>query len=625
MYETNLDGALQLGDVGVYSALMQNRYGSLEREIAFELSLNGPTSITDLCHLVLNDLSARGEPGKRKAHNQSHESQSAEVGTGNGNQVSERICKAIHELARDGVVKLANQSHFRSPEDNRTEALREFPPRGLLDKALKKEEQIKFNDEIQRKLEAWRQGTKEPKGPWEDFKIGSKRQFDDAIHEPPQKKRKTGQRTTNYTLDKRTNSHRTQDDSMHNDPNLGTLPDDRKFQLNHDKLRFLQRNDIIIAVAHQTLGPASAKILKAVLRKAERSTRYSMTANTQRHVNGDTGDDSDDEDVGMPKNVRRIPTRDILEMFPDPSPLQKTIAPVGPEEIRVAQTDHRKKHRRKGDAINVDMVEVNGPVSSDESDESEIRADNISNVDEDTGLSSDQEDSDNGELDPANPPKPYAGSPIYHHLLLLSQATPTFLSRHAATKTTPESFSIPFTSINAHLRTTTVLATANARFGTTATRLIRILQQKGRLDEKTISSLALLRQKDVRSILAFLQKEQFLELCELPRDAQRSASKSFWLWWWDETRVANRVIEDSYKTMANLIKRMKVEREDIYELLKKSEREDVQGNEDKYLNDKERQELKEWRDMEERIWGEVARLSETVSTLKPPEHGTLAF
>ena len=624
MYETNLDRALRLGDIGVYSALMQNRYGSLEREIAFELSSNGPTSITDLCHFVLNNLSVRGEPEKKKAHNQSHESQSTAGGTGIENPVSEKICKAVHELAKDGIVKLTNQSHFRSPEDNRTEALREFPPRGLLDKALKKEEQIKFNDGIQRKLEAWRQGIQEPRGPWEDLKISFKRQGDDAIHEPPQKKRKTGQRKTNYTSDTGTNTQRTQDDSRHDDHDLGTIPDDRKFQLNHDKLRFLQRNDVIIAVAQQTVGPASAKILKVVLRKVERSEQHSMTANTQRNVNGGTGD-SDDEDVGMPRNVKKIPIRDILEMFPDPSSLQTTIAPMGPEEIRVAQTDHRKKHRRKGDAKDVETVEVNGTVSSDETDESDTRAENIFNVDEDTVLSSDQKDSDNDELDPANSPKPYAGSPIYHHLLLLSQATPTFLNRHAATNTTPESFSIPFTSINAYLRTTTALATANARFGTTATRLIRILQQKGRLDEKTISSLALLRQKDVRSILAFLQKEQFLELCELPRDAQRSASKSFWLWWWDETRVANRVIEDCYKTMANLIKRMKVEREDIHELLKKSEREDVQGNEDKYLNGKERQELKEWRDKEERIWGEMARLSETVSILKPPERGTLTF
>ena len=622
MYETNFDGALRLGDVGVYSALMQTRYGSLEREIAFELSLNGPTSITDLCHLVLNNLSVRGEQGKRKVYNQSHESQSAEVGTGSGNPVSEKICKAVDELARDGVVRLANQSHFRSPEDNRTEALREFPPRGLLDKALKKEEQIRFNDGIQRKLEAWRQGIQEPRGPWEDFKIGSKRQLDDAIHEPPQKKRKTGQRTPNYTLSKRTNSHHTQDDSLQNEPMLGSLLDDRKFQLNHDKLRFLQRNDIIIGVAHQTLGAASAKILKAVLRKAERSTRDSMIANTQRNINGNAGDESANEDVVMPKDARKIPIREILDLFPDPSSLQDAIAPMGAEEIRVAQIDHRKKHRRKGDAENVETVEVNGTVSPDESVESDTRAENVSNLDQDTGLSSDQEESDDDELDTTSPPKPYAGSPIYHHLLLLSQATPSFLNCHAATKTTPESFSIPFTSINAYLRTTTVLATANARFGITATRLIRILQQKGRLDEKTISSLALLRQKDVRSILAFLQKEQFLELCELPRDAQRSASKSFWLWWWDETRVANRVIEDCYKSMANLIKRMKLEREDIHELLKKSEREDVQGNEDKYLSDKERQELKEWRDKEERIWGEVARMSETVSILKPPEHGT---
>ena len=312
----------------------------------------------------------------------------------------------------------------------------------------------------------------------------------------------------------------------------------------------------------------------------------------------------------------KISTTDLIELFPDISEFEATFGPADPKEVDLVQKDHRKKHRRRNATDDADEAEVDGIASSDESDSSDSKADKFSNVEVGSDAESNPDDSNEDYFESPPPPQLHINSPIYHHLLLLSQTKPPLLQHCPATRTTPESFYIPFASISAHLRSSTILNTASSRYGSTATRLIRILQQKGRLDEKTITSLALLPQKTVRSLLSILQKEQFLELCEIPRDAQRSANRSVWLWWWDETRVAGRLLEDCYKTMGNLIKRARVEREEIDGVIKKSEREDVVGKEDRFLSEAERQVLKEWRETEERIWGEVGRLGGMVSVLK---------
>ena len=380
--------------------------------------------------------------------------------------------------------------------------------------------------------------------------------------------------------------------------------------MNRDKLEVLQRNDEMLLLAERMLGPSTCRVFKAVLRKTEPSTSDCRTSGARQ------GKDEEDDDTKDLEGIVKISTTDIIELFPDTSHFEATIGPADPKDIGLSQKDHRKKHRRRNGTGGVDEAEVNGVASSDESDNSDLTADDISNIDAHSDADSNLDDFTEDYFDSPPPPQAHADSPIYHHLLLLSQANPPLLQRCPATRRTPESFYVPFASISAHLRRSTILATASSRYGPTATRLIRILQQKGRLDEKTITSLALLPQKTVRSLLSILQKEQFLELCEIPRDAQRLAKRSAWLWWWDDTRVVGRLLEDCYKSMANLIKRARVEREEIDGVIKKSEREDVVGKEDQFLNEGERRVLKEWREKEETIWGEVGRLAEMVSVLR---------
>lgn len=121
----------------------------------------------------------------------------------------------------------------------------------------------------------------------------------------------------------------------------------------------------------------------------------------------------------------------------------------------------------------------------------------------------------------------------------------------------------------------------------------------------------------MRTLLHSMHRAGHIELQELPKDGnQRRPGTTLFFWFFDPDRMRKRVLEETYKTMANLIKRVKVEREGVRAVVEKSERTDVVGNEDKLLAEEERSALKEWRAKEERIWGEVGRLDDLVAVLR---------
>ena len=595
-YEANLDAALALIKAGSHVTRVQERFGSLERKIVSELVLLGHASLDDIGRAVLTtdyvqgSSESKGEAAKDPADHLG----TSEKDAANMTRIKNRVRQAALKLAEEGVLKPVNESHFRSRDDNITEAERKLPPRGPLDKALNKSEYYDYHHKISETLESWHLGTRELNGMLQRPKPGEKRQLDNLQKKQVSKKRKmAGSALAVEESDEETVE--TQGDLI--------------LQLNHDKMDVLEMNEHILRFAEQVLGATSGKVLKAVTKRTEPFISHCKKSRVSQHEGREGGNDDGSE------SIVKISSNDIIDLFPDTSQFNATIGIADPGEVDLSLRDHRKKRRRRKTIHGADEAEVDGIASSDESETSGSKADDASVVEADSDAISDPGDSTEDLYDAPPPAKPYADSPIYHHLLLLSQTNPPLLQRCPATSTKPESFYIPFTSISAYLRSSTILATASSRYGPTATRLIRILQHKGRLDEKTITTLALLPQKTVRSLLSILQKEQFLELCEIPRDAQRSANRSVWLWWYDENRVAGRLLEDCYKSMANMVQRARVEREEIDGLVKKSEREDVVGQEDQFLSAGERKVLKEWRDKEERIWGEVGRLAEMVSIL----------
>jgi DNA-directed RNA polymerase III subunit RPC3 len=202
---------------------------------------------------------------------------------------------------------------------------------------------------------------------------------------------------------------------------------------------------------------------------------------------------------------------------------------------------------------------------------------------------------------------------VRSHLEILCESPSNFLSRSAEHT---EKYVFRSSEVCNHLRNVEILRIIAARFDKHAIRIVRALLDKGRVDEKHLQEIVLMPVKEVRQILAKLQQAGFVELQEVPREAQRQPSRTIYLWFYDPDRVGKMLVMDTYKCMARCMQRMNVEREKLRATIEKSERSDVSGQEEKMLARAELEALKAWRRKEARLLGELARLDELIFVLR---------
>lgn len=273
---------------------------------------------------------------------------------------------------------------------------------------------------------------------------------------------------------------------------------------------------------------------------------------------------------------------------------------------------HPKKRRKKGvnretvidDEAILEDVEIN--VSNEE--------DYISEV------SSHIEDVNGGvDLDPkathSHPCDPHRDS-IRNHLLILAIHPLGFLHHLPETPILPERWTVNYSTLMSNVTRHTLLETITSRHGLPAARLTRILFDKGKTDEKVLCSISLLAQKTMRSYLLPLHKAGMIGLQEVPRDNSRNPQRTNFLWFFDSERCRAKLLEESYKTMARCLKRVRVEREKVRATIEKASRSDVTGREDEFLSVQELEALNVWKEMDKGIWGQVFRLDDLVARLR---------
>lgn len=203
---------------------------------------------------------------------------------------------------------------------------------------------------------------------------------------------------------------------------------------------------------------------------------------------------------------------------------------------------------------------------------------------------------------------------VDQHLSLLAQPPHNLTSKRNIGGL--PSWTVEFRHLARKLRHLELERMIEARYGDVALRLIRVLHAKGKLDEKRLQEISLLPFKDLRQVLANMQSGGFVDLQEVPRDAQRQPSRTIYLWYYDPDRVCSSVLEDTYKTMSRCLQRLRFERVRLKEFLEKTERSDVKGNEERYLSEAELTLLEQWRAKEALLVGEVGRLDEMVAVMR---------
>ncbi|PNS14491.1 hypothetical protein CAC42_3777 [Sphaceloma murrayae] len=200
------------------------------------------------------------------------------------------------------------------------------------------------------------------------------------------------------------------------------------------------------------------------------------------------------------------------------------------------------------------------------------------------------------------------------HLRLLAEHQHSFVARTADRDSA--GYHVPFQILRESLRNAEIESIIAFRFGSVASRIVRILKSRGKLDEKQISNFALLKIKDIRALLDEMQVAGFVETQEIPKDNTRQPGRSLYLWYFDQQRVEQLVLQRSYKAMSRCLQRVKVQRDIVRGSIEKAERTDVVGNEDKYLTPADKMHLRTWREQEEKLLCQVARMDEGIAAIR---------
>jgi DNA-directed RNA polymerase III subunit RPC3 len=219
---------------------------------------------------------------------------------------------------------------------------------------------------------------------------------------------------------------------------------------------------------------------------------------------------------------------------------------------------------------------------------------------------------------------------VEQHLKLLEEHDREFCRKPGAAGQSEWRVNFPVLSrvlLNAEIDTT-----IDRRFGPAAVRVARMLRQEGRLEEKGVAQKCLKHVKEIRGILAQMQAAGFLESQEVPKDQYRQPTRSLYLWYFDEKKVAQLVLQQAYQGVARCMQRMDVEQEKFQQILDKRERlrstnPDAARNfiigktgmleeDGTPLSGVEKQQIALWRETQEKLLTQVKRLDDVVGVVR---------
>lgn len=151
------------------------------------------------------------------------------------------------------------------------------------------------------------------------------------------------------------------------------------------------------------------------------------------------------------------------------------------------------------------------------------------------------------------------------------------------------SFTIEYSNIAEHIRRDLLRNVVEEKFGGAAIRIMNILREKGKLEEKHISKLGLVSISETRDLCSRLFHASLLGLQEVPKTKDRDPAKTFFLWFVDEAKCRAWLLDHLYQSLARLGQRRNEEMRRQLTLLRKVERTDVKLDTAGLLTDWERE------------------------------------
>lgn len=307
------------------------------------------------------------------------------------------------------------------------------------------------------------------------------------------------------------------------------------------------------------IGKITSVIYEHALLATEKNT---PTVTNPLHQIGLSNEEFEDPLSYEPKNSCTFNSRDILKYLPKDFNLKDTIS-NGPSKRKSSDADSRPNNKR---------IKLEDGFSA------------LPNTNGDQDSDDDYNDDDSSTVKFAV---------VEQHLKILSSSTIPFLK-----KAQNGLYYVPFPEILSVLKRSVYDSVLSSTLGPPCARILRCVRENRLVSEKLINSVALLREKDARSLTATLVKYNSLQIQEIPKTADRAASKSVFLYRFNEKHSFDFLKNNVCWNMGQLLQKMDFLKQENNALIAKINRDDVKGKEMDYLLPSELTQLKELKDRE---------------------------
>lgn len=161
-------------------------------------------------------------------------------------------------------------------------------------------------------------------------------------------------------------------------------------------------------------------------------------------------------------------------------------------------------------------------------------------------------------------------------------------------ESSPGQFYVPFTVLQGQLADFELKQIVKTIFGTPTLRVLNCIEEKRLIEEKNIAKSVLMREGDVRKIIAILTKFGLVDIQEIPRTADRSAMRGIFAFkinrkYYRGKKILGNCLMFNMGEVLDQMEEIKVENKI---LLDKISREDVKGHEVELLLESELKQLK---------------------------------
>ncbi|CAK7268058.1 RNA polymerase III subunit C82 [Sporothrix epigloea] len=397
---------------------------------------------------------------------------------------------------------------------------------------------------------------------------------------------------------------------FHSDERDPTLDPKIVLRVNHDKCAVELRNSRLVQAAAAAIGETTAEVYGSLLRQLS-DTIPRCRADPLIDIPG-----------GEFYRARAIETSDIFDNLSPDLDVFTGIGKAAPDEIDVPSAERLQRHAKlEGIAFGEDAGDDEDFDLDDEEYDMEgetyqpppaMAAASTSNGNHATnGTTKGVKFDESATSLPSPPSEELRMQQMRQHLLLLCDNKFKFV-RHCGRGT----WTVDFEPLLKRLRESELDNAIERKAGRYGLRLARILRDKGKLDEKTLPTMALMKKSDVQNKMLEMQMHGFVDMQEVPRDNNRSASRTLFLWFCDSPRTLDTLLDNAYKAMVRFLRIRDVHRRDNKEVLTFVQRPDVKGREKEALEKKYFDKYQLYCEIETKLMGQVMRLDSLVATLR---------